>query len=91
MVEDVEELGAELEAEALGEVRIADCREIQLGEAGADQRVARDIAVGAGRGWKEGRRIEVLGSACAGRVLPVKLGFKFGRTGLRVSPVPVGL
>ena len=60
MVEDVEELGAELQAEALGEMRVTRDGEIELGEAGAGERIAGDVAVGAGGGRQKRCGVEAL-------------------------------
>lgn len=73
MVKNVEELGTELQVEALGDVRVLDRGEIQLRKSGAGQRVALYVAVGAidgvassavgdrDRGLDEGVGIEVFG------------------------------
>ncbi len=55
MVEDVEEFGAELEAEALGELGGLEEGEIPVGVAGADEAVAGGVAYGAVGGGGEGR------------------------------------
>jgi hypothetical protein len=45
MIEQVEELGAELEPKALAEVRVAGGREVDLCEAWAGECIARNVAV----------------------------------------------
>src|ERR1700689_2531729 len=61
-VEEVEELGAELQGEALAELGVFEDAEIPGGEAGADVGVATEIAGEAalGRWCDKGRGIEIL-------------------------------
>jgi hypothetical protein len=60
VVEDVEELRAELQAGALADLRGLEQREIPVGEAGADEAVARRVADRAIGGSGEGTGVEVL-------------------------------
>jgi hypothetical protein len=63
VVEDVEELGAELQAGALGELGGFEEGEVPVGEAGAGQGVSADVADEAGGGGGEGVGVEELRGA----------------------------
>ena len=77
VVEDVEEFSAELGAEALADLGGFVQREVEIGETGADQGVAAQIAVGSVGGRTEGCCVEVL-SGRAGIELAVEVGVEVG-------------
>src|SRR5207245_5012584 len=58
VVEDVEELAAELHPELFGNLGVLQHREVQLRQAGTEQRVPSEIAEGTGRLDGEASRIE---------------------------------
>ena len=66
VVEDVEELGAELGADAFGDLGGFDEGEVQVDEAGAGEGVAAEVADGSGGWGEEGGGVEVLAWGCPG-------------------------
>ena len=60
VVEEVEDLGAELQAGAFGDVRGLEEREVPVGEVGAGEGVAAEVADGAVGGREEGGGVEEL-------------------------------
>ena len=86
VVEEVEELGAELEAEALRDLRGLEQREIPVSVAGAYEAVAAGVADGAVGGRGKGVGVEVLrgplGGAAAGVELAGEVWVDVGADGI---------
>jgi hypothetical protein len=76
VIEDVEELSAELQAGALADLRGLEQREIPVGEAGADEAIARSIANRSICGSGEGAGVEVLRDSLGGASLGVECAAK---------------
>jgi hypothetical protein len=81
VVEDVEELGAELGVEAFGELRGLQEGSVEVDEVGAGEGVAAKIADGSCCGGEEGGGVEELGG-CAGIEIAVEVGVDVGADGV---------
>ena len=81
MIEDVEELGAELGADAFGDLGGLEKREVEVDEVGAGEGVAAEVADGSRGGCEEGRRIEVLGGG-SGVEVAFEAGVDVGADGV---------
>ncbi len=65
-VEDVEELGAELGADAFGDLGGLEEGKVEVAESGAGEGVAAEIADGSVGGCQEGGGVEELAAECRG-------------------------
>ena len=91
LVEQVEDLRAELQAKTFRERESPRQGEVRFVEIRPLQRVSSGVAVCAGQRLKESVRIEILIGPAFYKIDPVKFGLMEGRTGLRVSPSLDGL